>query len=183
MKKVTKHYQITKEDILAGKYDSQALIEPLWWSVSIYDGKAQYEADLKPFTPEQRAVFAIQWYEAEVCNGGHDQFLCNSTGIVWQDALEGFERIGAEKCAAILRNVIAKCGGSIPFDREEREEMLEKLYETPDDSEPDDIFDDDDSAFYAFNSALEQQITAYAKAHPEAFVFEGDVEVPEILAK
>ena len=88
MKMISKHFEITKEDILAGKYYPQSLIDPLWWSVSIYDGKEQYEKDLAPFTSSQRAIFAVQWYEAEVSNGGHDQFLCNSTGIVWEDALK-----------------------------------------------------------------------------------------------
>lgn len=38
MKMIRKHFEITKEDILAGKYYPQSLIDPLWWSVSIYDG-------------------------------------------------------------------------------------------------------------------------------------------------
>ena len=84
MKMIRKHFEITKEDILAGKYYPQSLIDPLWWSVSIYDGKEQYEKDLAPFTSSQRVIFAVQWYEAEVSNGGHDQFLCNSTGIPWR---------------------------------------------------------------------------------------------------
>lgn len=180
MKMVSKHFEITKEDILTGKYDTQAIIDPLWWSVSIYDGKEQYEKDFTPFTASQRAVFAIQWYGAEVLNGGHDQFLFNSTGIVWEDALKGFEMIGADKCAEILRDVINKCGGSIPFDREEREELLDKITTNPnDEDDPIDLFEDNDSDFYDEDENLETIIMAYVQAHAEDFVFIGDVEVPE----
>ena len=180
MKMVSKHFEITKEDILAGKYDPQSIIDPLWWCVSIYDGKEQYEKDLMPFTAAQRAVFAIQWYGAEVSNGGHDQFLFNSTGIVWEDALKGFELIGATKCAEILRDVINKCGGSIPFDREEREELLDKITINPDDEDkPIDLFEQNDSDFYEEDDELETIIMAYVQAHAEDFVFIGDVEVPE----
>ncbi len=61
MKMIRKHFEITPEDILAGKYYPQSLIDPLWWSVSIYDGKEKYEKDLAPFTSSQRAIFAVQW--------------------------------------------------------------------------------------------------------------------------
>lgn len=182
MKMISKHFEITKEDILAGKYYPQSLIEPLWWSVSIYDGKEQYEKDLAPFTSSQRAIFAVQWYEAEVSNGGHDQFLCNSTGIVWEDALKGFELIGADKCAEILRDVIKKCGGSIPFEREEREELLDRITLNPDDEdEPIDLFEENDSEYYDVNDELDALIMKYVKAHADDFVFIGDVEVPENL--
>jgi hypothetical protein len=63
------------------------VIDPLWWSVSIHDGPKKYEADLGHFSYPQRYIFAIQWYVAEVNNGGHNQFFFNSTGIVWKDAL------------------------------------------------------------------------------------------------
>lgn len=170
-----KHFEITKFDILAGKNDAMSLIEPLWYSVSIYDGLEQYEHDLAPFTDAQRYILAVKWYEAEVCNGGHDQFLYNSTGIVWQDALCGFEMIGADRCAEILRNVIRKCGGVIPFDREAREDMLDQL----DADDDDDIFGADDTAFYDAEDTLESLILAYVTAHPDEFVFSGDVPVPK----
>lgn len=180
MKTVSKHYEITKEDILAGKHEPQSLIDPLWWSVSIYDGKEQYEKELAPFNTSQRAVFAIQWYAAEVCNGGHDQFLYNSTGIVWEDALKGFEMIGADKCAEILRDVVNKCGGNIPFDRGERQELLDRITTNPnDEDEPLDLFEENDSDFYDAEEELNTIIMTYVQTHAEDFVFIGDIEVPE----
>ena len=38
------------DDTLINANDVQGVIEPLWWSVSIYDGEEKYEKDLEPFT-------------------------------------------------------------------------------------------------------------------------------------
>ena len=86
-----------------------AVIEPVFWSVSIYDGPDQYERDLARFSNEQRLGLAYHWYLSEVNNGGHDQFYYNSTGIVWPDALSAFVAIGAEDVAAIIRASASRC--------------------------------------------------------------------------
>ena len=38
-----KKFNITEQDIIDEKYYSSDLIDPLWWSVSIYDSKEKYE--------------------------------------------------------------------------------------------------------------------------------------------
>lgn len=180
MEYVKRFFDFTEKDIADGKYYAADLIDPLWWSVSIYDDKEKYEADLAPFTPAQRKIFAVLWFDAEVNNGGMDQFLFNSTGIVWEDALAGFKLIGADKCAEILERVIEKCGGSIPFDREERQDMLERITADPDnEGESLDIFGDDDRAYYNVDEDLDELITDYVQTHAGEFVFRGEVEVPE----
>lgn len=114
-----------------------------------------------------------------MCNGGIDQFLFNSTGIVWEDALAGFRLIGADRCAEILERVIEKCGGSIPFERGERQEMLDKITADPNnEGKYLDIFCDDDSGYYEVNDSIDNLIMDYAKAHAEEFVFSGEVKIP-----
>lgn len=90
------------QEVLLGD-DTFAVIEPVWWKANIYDGPDAYEASLAPFTRYQRLLFAILWYQAEVNNGGHDQFYFNSTGIVWRDALAGFELLHLDAFASVLR--------------------------------------------------------------------------------
>ena len=70
------------------------IVEPMWGTISIYDGYQKYLQSAQTFTLEQRYLLAITWYFAEVNNGGHHQFLYNSTGIVWEDALNGFKHFG-----------------------------------------------------------------------------------------
>lgn len=175
-------YDITKEDILAGKYDDNTmkLIDPLWWKIDIYNGLKKYKDTSAEFTDAQIAVFAVIWLDCEVGNGGYEQFLSNSTGIVWKDALDGLKLIGADKCAETLQNVIEKCGGSIPFDRGERREMLDRILTDPDDEEMYiDLFGEDDDMYYDYNLEIDELIIKYAKDNPEEFVYKGEVDVPE----
>lgn len=83
---VPRRYRVTDEQIDDG--DFQAIVTPLWWEVSIYDGETEMYDALDRFTDPQKYVWAIQWYYSEVENGGHDQFFYNDTGIVWELALE-----------------------------------------------------------------------------------------------
>ncbi|HEV8190608.1 MAG TPA: DUF4375 domain-containing protein [Ktedonobacterales bacterium] len=94
-----------------------AAMAPVYWTANIYRGPGEYEASLAAFTPSQRRLFAIWWYRAEVNNGGHDQFYYNPTGIVWPDALAGFELLGLEEFAMTLRESARRLGGDPPLER------------------------------------------------------------------
>ena len=184
---VKKLFNFTVEDISAGKYTSWDLINPMWHEVSIYEGLDVYNRDLKPFSLGQRRIFAIMWYDAEVVNGGHDQFFSNSTGIVWKDALDGLKMVGADKLAENLQKAVDLFGGEVPFDRIERCEILDKITSNPDYDENDegsekwlDVFSDMDSVYYSeiYYDELEL-IEVYVKNHPEEFVLNGEFEVYE----
>lgn len=155
-----------------GEYAATNIIEPVWWSVNIYDGLESYEKSLKPFSKEQRYVIAIEWYLSEVNNGGHDQFYFNSTGIVWKDALEGLKEIGIDEAAVILEESIQRMGGDPSFSREVRQKQLENL-------EPD--FEDLDTKFYDLEEKIdiEKLMYKYILEHKSAFYFEGSILKPE----
>ena len=146
-----------------------AVIHPVWWTATIYDGPIAYEKSLQPFTRPQRHVFAMLWYKEEVDNGGHDQFYSNSTGIVWRDALEGFEAAEMPEVAANLRESANRLGGSPPLDRRERQALL--------DSKSADFADLDDK-FYELDKAvnIEDKMMAYIRSRPKDFYFSGQVK-------
>jgi hypothetical protein len=169
-KKDTIQVNICVSDEEIEKGDIQDIIDPLWYSVSIYDGEERYNSDLSKFSIPQRYVFAIQWYITEVNNGGHDQFYFNSTGIVWKDALKGFEEIGHEQSYNILKESAERLGGSISLDRFKRQEQLEI-------SEVD--FEDLDSKFYNILD-IEEFILRYIKNHKSDFYFKGVVQKLDI---
>ncbi len=179
MEYVKKQFNITEEAILNDEYDAFDLIDPVWWSVSIYDGLEKYESDLTTFTKEQRFVFAVIWYDSEVNNGGHDQFFFNSTGIVWKDALDGLKSIGAIERAENFQKVIDKWGGDIPFDRAERQKKLDEITFVPEKDDYINIFDGNDLIYYSCEDNLDELILKYAKANVKAFVFNGEVDVPK----
>ena len=168
-KTVAVHVEIDASTIASD--DPMAVIDPVWWRGNIYDGPEAYEGSLGSFAKAQRFVWAILWYDAEVNNGGHDQFYGNSTGIVWRDALSGFEAIGAPEAAAILRESADRLGGSPSLDREEREQKLEEL--APD-------FSDLDDRYYALEKTVDvhAKMMAYIRSRPGDFMFSGSVEKP-----
>jgi hypothetical protein len=151
--------------------DYFAVIEPVFWSVSIYDGLERYERDLAKFSKEQRFVLACHWYMSEVNNGGHDQFYDNSTGIVWKDAREGFIAIGAKEVAAIIDESSRRLGGTPSLDRGERQGQLERFNPQ---------FDDLDNKFFRLDKKLnyERKLMEYIRANRKKFYFSGKVKKP-----
>jgi len=107
---IREHVRIDDEVIDQG--DPWAVIDPVFWTADIYDGEAEYNNSLAPFSREQRYLLAVSWYMAEVNNGGHDQFYYNSTGIVWKDALAGFRDMGLDQVVAILEESAQRMGGN-----------------------------------------------------------------------
>lgn len=160
--------EIIVDDEMINSGDIQDIIAPLWWQVSIYDGEEQYEADLKPFSREQRYVFALQWYLAEVYNGGHDQFYSNSTGIVWEDAMNGAKAAGLGELYEIIKKSAGRMGGRPDKDRTKRWDQMEEL-------EPD--FEDLNKELYDMED-LDEAINEYIKRNREAFYFKGIVGIP-----
>ena len=69
----------------------------------------------------------MHWLGAEVANGGFQQFLGSSTGIVWEDAYKGYQAIDSEKLAYLIEELLKIYGANIPFDREERANILESF--------------------------------------------------------
>jgi len=149
--------------------DYFAVIEPVFWSVSIYDGPDQYERDLSRFSNEQRLALAYHWYLSEVNNGGHDQFYYNSTGIVWPDSLSAFVAIGAEDVVAIIRESASRLGGHPSLDREERQQQLDQF--NPD-------FEDLDKELFKLEEQpdFDRKMLDFMRLHRQQFFFSGSVE-------
>ncbi len=126
--------------------DPWAIIEPVFLTVSIYDGVEKYEQDLSTYSQNQRLVLACHLYMYEVNNGGHHQFYYNSTGIVWRDALECFNVMGATEFSEIIEISAERLGGSPRLSIIERNGTLDK---------PGLEFGDLDSRFYKLDSQLD----------------------------
>ena len=149
--------------------DYFAVIEPVFWSVSIYDGPEQYEEDLANFSAEQRLVLAYHWYLSEVNNGGHEQFYDNSTGIVWPDALKAFGEIGHSEVVAIIDASVSRLGGTPSLDREKRQEQLEQMKPN---------FEDLDQELFRLEERadFDEKVLEFIRTHRESFLFSGVVK-------
>jgi len=167
-----KFINVTKEYIenLAPTDFCVELIQPAWETVNIYGSYEEYEESLKTYTIEQRYLLAMHWLGAEVANGGFQQFLSNSTGIVWEDAYKGYQAIGSEKLAYLIEELIKVYGRDIPFDREERGNILdsfsqEKLAEI-------DALTD---LYYEIEEPEWRKVTLWVKANSEKFFIQAEI--------
>ena len=151
----------TYEDLISGAVEAYQVLEPMYDVIDLSDSAA-YECSMKPFPHPMRLLFAVDSYIAEVYNGGHDQFFFNSTGVVWKDALDGLEAIGARNAAAILKRVIGRFDREIPDDADERRLMMDDF--------EDGLFEEDDQAFYAMSEDLSALECAYIQRKADAFV-------------
>jgi Domain of unknown function (DUF4375) len=124
-----------------------SVIEPIWDSISIYDGPEVFLLQFGKVSPEVGHLFASHWCQSEVCNGGFDQFFYNSTGVLAPEAADGFQAIGLCDLAALVRQAMSVFGAAYPRDREVRCEMLEQV--AGKDGEEGDPLDHLDQQFYA----------------------------------
>jgi hypothetical protein len=161
------------DDTVIATGDPMKVIDPVWWLATFYDGPDAYEESLKRFSKSQRLIWAMFWYVSEVNNGGHDQFYSNSTGMVWRDAVEGFEMLGVSEIAALLFESALRMGGSPSLDREARERQLEETNAN---------FDDLDDQFYEIENSgavdLDAIMMEFIRANATDFYFDGMVKKP-----
>lgn len=163
---------ITVEDIQTAE-DSWDIIKPVYETVNIYNTYEDYLDSAKIFTLEQRYLLAIIWYFIEVNNGGHYQFFDNSTGIVWEDTLKGFELFGMKEHATNFKNLLAYFGVTISFDREERSELLAQMEEEYGDAFYEKLDEADD---FVFDYDGNENELSFIKKYPEKFIFQGSAD-------
>jgi hypothetical protein len=146
--------------------DLWKITEPVMRS-AVFDNEDLYEKGLKRFSPPQRMLAAMCWYEAEVSNGGHHQFYFNSTGTCWCDALAGFEAARMTERAAILRESAQRLG-DVPLDWMKRRDRLA-------DFSPN-VFSDLDDRFYnAHEHPSDAGLQDWIEAHTAELLFDGYV--------
>ncbi len=166
---IEKKYTI--DDAVLNSKDVMSVIDPVWAVGDIYGTLENYESSLEPFTIEQRYIHAIMWYSSEVNNGGHSQFYLNSTGIVWKNALQGLEAIGADSAADNLRKSFDVLGGEPSFDRSTRIELLENALEEK--------FEPLDKAFYELDQSIYERMLGFIFSNKDKFYFEGTLTIPD----
>ena len=163
---------ITIEDVQTAE-DSWDIIKPVYETVNIYNTYEDYLDSAKIFTLEQRYLLAIIWYFIEVNNGGHYQFFDNSTGIVWEDTLKGFELFGMKEHASNYKNLLAYFGGTISFVREERSELLAQMEE----EYGDDFYEKlDEADNFVYDYDGNENELSFIKKYPEKFIFHGSAD-------
>ena len=101
-------------------------------------------------------VALVEALEAEVNNGGFDQFFFNSPGDRTAETIAALEAIGAVKMARIVRNAAALFpGGMPPKERTNRQKLLERISAGPIE------FHELDNQFYQYPEDLVELLGKY----------------------
>jgi len=99
----------------------------------------------------------VEELEAEINNGGFDQFFFNTSGDRTAEIIIALSSIGAVHTATIVKAACAKFPGGIPpKDKDVRQELLEQI--SPDS----DAFEEEDEAFLEYKDDLSGLVENYA---------------------
>ena len=83
----------------------------------------------------QQIAFAGFWFQAEVLNGGLEQFFSNDTGVLAPEAAAACREVCLPNLAFLIEQAMAWFGHPYPRDRSAREEALEVFADTHSDSD------------------------------------------------
>ena len=147
----------TADEILSHENPTNAftVLGALHWRIG-QKAEARGESSL---TDTERRLLAAYWVEAEVNNGGFDQYFFNSAGDNAELALAGLKEMGAVGAAALLERAMTVFPGGKPLaDRFKRQEVMERIAAQ---SKP--VWEKCDSEFYKPKERISDLTLAYAK--------------------
>ena len=105
------------------------LVEPVWDSISIYDGPERFLREYARAPEKSKVLFAAHWAQSEVLNGGLGQFFDIPTGVLAPEAVDAFRAIGMPECSSILAAAMRFFGETYPRETELRQDVFEEFYE------------------------------------------------------
>jgi len=167
-----KKVHVVIDDTVIDNEEVYAVIDSILWSLNNNDTQIEYDRYVKPLSIPQRYLFAIYWYTSEVNNGGHHQFYFNSTGIVWEDAMNGFKEIGLTELYENLQESAKRFGTTPCKDVCQRRKQLWELKLN---------FDDIDDKYYENDNKIWSAMMEYIKKNRNDFYFDGIVSKPSYI--
>ncbi|MBK6962664.1 MAG: DMP19 family protein [Bacteroidales bacterium] len=121
--------------------------------------------ELDKLTEPQKKFYYNQEFEREINNGGFNQYFNNSSGDFAHETILSLKLIGADKTADILQNAINEFPNKIvPKDREERQEILEKIEE-----KANKIWEELEQKFFAYVDDLNSLNIEYVRQNKDEF--------------
>lgn len=155
-----RHRHLPLTDLSDGDFVLHASTPISSW-VDFYADPEYLVAQYGRLNKDQACLHAVWWCYLECQNGGMDQFFSNSTGSVACEALEGFQRFGADAHYRDLDRIMKSFPGGEPSrDRAQRKAQMEERWK-------DRTIDDEFSG--GGLPELEPILAQYIRAHPDSF--------------
>jgi hypothetical protein len=120
---------------------------------------------IRALPPGVRAIYTTWLVDAEVNAGGFHQYFFNSSGQYAGDALAGYELLGAEEYAGIMRSAIA----TFEIDREQLSSFEADDPELLAESSVHAALRDLDQRYYTLGDRIYHAWAVFAIARPEEF--------------
>ncbi|QQS42110.1 MAG: DMP19 family protein [Acidobacteriota bacterium] len=145
----------------------------LWLVIceTVFSGTDEDE-NIDALSPEARAIYLVNLFNAEVLNGGLHQFFSNSSGNHSHETLQALLKVGATHSVRLFSKAAgAFPEGYVPSDRITRNEQLNKVNER----EPK-LLDELTSEFYALTDTdtnpvredIYELLLSFFRSNPEA---------------
>ena len=144
-----------------------SLVEPVWDTISIYDGASRFVSDYEAAPEVSRVLFAAHWCQSEICNGGFHQFYWNSTGVLAPEAADAFRKLGMPHTADLISESMSWFPTAFPRDRAVRQDLLDAHASSAPDA--DDPFDPIDDRFFKLLESEAGGFEAAANAYAETW--------------
>lgn len=163
-----KRYEFFTGEIISGIEDDkleQAIIDYVDFKIG-NNYKKQYEI-VTGLSKGFQSVYTTWWLEAEVNNGGYNQYFWNSSGEFALEAVEGFEAIGAEKNAILLKNAINIAIKELPQMKKFRDEGTLQAFS---ESYKHTALNDLDDVFFKYEENLSNLRIKYIRENSHLFV-------------
>jgi Domain of unknown function (DUF4375) len=147
----------TTDEILAHENDDKKadVLPALVWGLGQKIEKQGWDR----LTDTERRLVAVQYMDAEVLDGGFDEYFFNSPGGDAEVALAGLKDMGATVTASLLERAMDVFPvGKPPTDQQERWKVMDKIESS---SKP--VWKKCDDEFYRFPEDLDRLSLVYAK--------------------
>src|SRR5712664_2458260 len=162
-------YLVLSEDIIATIPDANLELAIIDHVLGVKVGRntdRAYEI-ISGLSPGFRMGYGTWLVEAEVSNGGFNQYFWNWSGRFAGHAVDGFRLLGASALAALMERAIAVFSREEPLQRKLKEQRtLEAFSESYKHTDLGEL----DKEFYPLAESLSKARIAYIRSHPREFV-------------
>jgi len=128
--------------------------------------KCEYGEKIEALSAEEQTLYFVRELEAQVGNGGFNQYFFNAGGNFAYETVDALTVIGAKQTAEILKKAIDAFGCEIPKNWSDRQDLL---IEKETDDEFGDILSDCDAEFHEYNEDLNDLNYRYIMKNKEQF--------------